>query len=221
MSDMHIHVIESMPFAENTYVVFVDGRDDCLVIDPGFEPEPIFTLLKDTGRRPTAILNTHGHGDHIAGNQDLKQAFPDAPIMIGANEAHLLTDSMANLTALFGAPIVSPPADRLLHEGEEFDAAGIHLAVLEIPGHSPGHIVLVHRGQPTRVFGGDVLFEGSIGRSDFPGCNGKLLLEGIRTKLFALPDDTVVYPGHGRPTTIGHEKAHNPYVGASGIESDA
>lgn len=213
MSDLHIHVIESMPFAENTYVVFVDGRDDCLVIDPGFEPEPILSLLQEMGRRPAAILNTHGHGDHIAGNQPLKEAYPEAPLVIGTNEAHLLTDPMANLTGLFGAPIVSPPADRLLNEGDVFEAAGIRLETLEIPGHSPGHIVLVHRGSPTRVFGGDVLFEGSIGRYDFPGCNGKLLLEGIRTKLFTLPDDTIVYPGHGRPTTVGQEKLHNPYVG--------
>jgi hydroxyacylglutathione hydrolase len=213
MDDLQIHVVESLPFSENTYLVFLENRDDCLVIDPGMEPEAILRLLKELGKKPAAILNTHGHGDHIAGNEAMKAAFPEAPLMIGVNEAHLLTDSNANLTGLFGMPIVSPPADRLLREGEVVEAAGIALEVIEIPGHSPGHIVFVWRGVPIRVFGGDVLFEGSIGRSDFPGCNGPLLLHGIRSKLFALPADTVVYPGHGGTTTIGEEKAHNPFVG--------
>ena len=213
MSELQIHTVESMPFSENTYVVFVEGRDDCLVIDPGMEPERILNLFEEIGRKPAAILNTHGHGDHIAGNEAMKNAFPDAPLMIGVDEAHLLTDASANLTGLFGMPITSPPADRLLREGETVEAAGIRLEVLDIPGHSPGHIVYVWRGQPVRVFGGDVLFERGIGRSDFPGCDGPLLLRGIRTKLFALPPDTVVYPGHGAPTTVGAEKAHNPFVG--------
>jgi hydroxyacylglutathione hydrolase len=213
MNELQIHVVESMPFSENTYVVFVEGRDDCLVIDPGMEPDRILSLLQEIDRRPAAILNTHGHGDHIAGNEAMKTAFPDAPLMIGANEAHLLTDSNANLTALFGMPVISPPADRLLREGEKMEVAGIQLEVLEIPGHSPGHVVFVWRGPPCRVFGGDVLFERGIGRTDFPGCNGPLLLKGIRTKLFALPPDTVVYPGHGSPTTVGAERAHNPFVG--------
>jgi hydroxyacylglutathione hydrolase len=213
MDDLQIHVVESLPFSENTYIVFLDNRDDCLVIDPGMEPEAILHLLEELGKKPAAILNTHGHGDHIAGNEAMKTAFPETPLMIGVNEAHLLTDSNANLTGLFGMPIVSPPADRLLREGEVIEAAGIPLEVIEIPGHSPGHVVFVWRGVPVRVFGGDVLFERSIGRSDFPGCNGPLLIKGIRSKLFGLPADTVVYPGHGGTTTIGAEKAHNPFVG--------
>ncbi|HEV8059593.1 MAG TPA: MBL fold metallo-hydrolase [Gemmataceae bacterium] len=213
MDDLQIHVVESLPFNENTYVVFLENRDDCLVIDPGMEPELILRLLEELDRRPAAILNTHGHGDHIAGNEAMKEAFPDAPLMIGVNEAHLLTDANANLTGLFGMPITSPSADRLLKEGEVVEAAGIRLEVLEVPGHSPGHVVFVWRGTPSRVFGGDVLFERGIGRSDFPGCNGPLLLKGIRAKLFALPPETVVYPGHGSTTTIGAERAHNPFVG--------
>jgi hydroxyacylglutathione hydrolase len=143
----------------------------------------------------------------------MKQAFPEAALMIGVNEAHLLTDSNANLTGLFGMPITSPPADRLLREGEVLEEAGIRLEVIEVPGHSPGHVVFLWRGSPSRVFGGDVLFERGIGRSDFPGCNGPLLLKGIRSKLFTLPPDTIVHPGHGGTTTIGAERAHNPFVG--------
>jgi hydroxyacylglutathione hydrolase len=213
MNDLQIRVVESMPFSENTYVVFLDGRDDCIVIDPGMEPDRILDLLGNLKKHPAAILNTHGHGDHIAGNEAMKAAFPDAPLMIGTNEARLLTDAKANLTGLFGMPIVSPEADRLLNEGDRIDYAGIELEVLDVPGHSPGHVVFVWRGSPNKVFGGDVLFERGIGRTDFPGSNGPLLLRGIRSKLFTLPPETIVYPGHGGPTTIGAERSFNPFVG--------
>jgi hydroxyacylglutathione hydrolase len=213
MNDLQIRVIESMPFSENTYVVFLDGRDDCLVIDPGMEPDRILDLLHNLKKEPAAILNTHGHGDHIAGNEAMKVAFPDAPLMIGTNEARLLTDANANLTGLFGMPIVSPEADRLLNEGDRIELAGIEFDVLDVPGHSPGHVVFVWRGSPNKVFGGDVLFERGIGRTDFPGSNGPLLLQGIRSKLFTLPPETIVYPGHGEPTTIGAERSFNPFVG--------
>jgi hydroxyacylglutathione hydrolase len=126
---------------------------------------------------------------------------------------NLLSDyAEANLSALFGLPITSPPADRIVHEGDTIEAAGLTFRVLDIPGHSPGHVVFVHDGTPMRVFGGDVLFRGSIGRYDFPGGDGRLLLDGIRRKLFALPSDAVVYPGHGPVTTVGHEEATNPFL---------
>src|SRR5207302_10920312 len=122
----------------------------------------------------------------------------------------MLTDADLNMSAPFGMPITSPPADRTVAEGDVLDVAGIRLEVLEIPGHSPGHVVFVYRGTPLIVLGGDVLFRGSIGRYDLPGGSGPLLLSGIRSKLFALPADTVVYPGHGPVTTVGHEKRTNP-----------
>src|SRR5207245_6545164 len=138
-----------------------------------------------------------GHADHIGGNAHLKERYPEAPLIIGVNESIMLTDADANMSAPFGMPILSPPADRLIQEGDVVEAAGIRLEVLDVPGHSPGHIVYVYHDTPCLVFGGDVLFRESIGRCDFPNSNGRLLLEGIRTKLFSLPPDTVIYPGHG------------------------
>jgi len=212
---VQIHTIVSQPFAENTYVVWHPDRRDVLVIDPGLEPDLILEFLSDQGLTPAALLCTHGHGDHIGGNAALKEAYPEAPLIIGATEAPLLTNAHLNLSAGFGMPITSPPADSTVREGDVIDQAGIQLEVLDVPGHSPGHVVFVHRDAPCRIFGGDVLFREGIGRYDFPGSNGPLLFQGIRTKMYTLPPDTVVYPGHGPVTTIGHEKKHNPFVPGS------
>ena len=145
----------------------------------------------------------------------LKQRWPECPLVIGAGDAEKLTNPDLNLSAPFGFPLTSPPADRTLREGDQFDAAGLQFEVLEVPGHSVGHIVLVCKQvQPWRVFGGDVLFAGSIGRTDFPDGSFEDLREAIHNKLFTLPDDTIVYPGHGLETTIGREKRTNPFVGA-------
>lgn len=209
---LNIRTIVSMPFEENTYVVWRSGLRDCLVIDPGLQPELIVDCLREEGLTIRAILNTHGHADHIGGNAAMKELAPDAPLIIGIGDAPMLTDADANLSAGFGLPILSPPADRTVREGETIELAGLSLNVLDIPGHSPGHVVFVRAGSPTQVFGGDVLFRGSIGRYDFPGSNGALLLQGIRRKLFTLPDDTVVYPGHGPVTSVGHEKQTNPFL---------
>jgi glyoxylase-like metal-dependent hydrolase (beta-lactamase superfamily II) len=212
MTAPQVRTVTSMPFDENSYVVWLPGRPECVVIDPGLEPDLILDFLREEGLTAAAILNTHGHADHIAGNAALKEAFPDAPLIIGANETRLLADANANLSAPFGMALTSPPADRTVREGDAVEAAGLRLEVRDVPGHSPGHVVFVLHGPPCLVFGGDVLFRGSIGRYDFPGSDGPLLLEGIREKLFTLPPDTVVYPGHGPTTTVGHEMQTNPYL---------
>jgi hydroxyacylglutathione hydrolase len=212
MPPLVIHTLVSMPFAENTYVVRLPDRKDAVVIDPGLEPELILDLLAAERLSVAAILNTHGHADHIGGNAEMKRAFPAAPLIIGVNEAVMLTDADANMSAPFGMPIVSPPADRLVREGDAVEAAGMRFEVFDVPGHSPGHVVFIHRANPTIVFGGDVLFQDGIGRFDLPGGDGRLLVQGIRDKLLTLPPETIVYSGHGPATTVGREKKMNPYV---------
>jgi hydroxyacylglutathione hydrolase len=209
---LQVRTLVSMPFEENTYVVWAAGRPDALVIDPGLEPELILDCLREEGLAPAAVLNTHGHADHIAGNSALKRAFPDAPLVIGVGDEGMLSDPVANLSDPFGLPLTSPPADRTVREGDVVEGAGLRLEVYDVPGHSPGHVVFVHRGPPVVVFGGDVLFRGGIGRFDFPGGDEEALLRGIRDKLFTLPDDAVVYPGHGPVTTVGHERRTNPFL---------
>lgn len=209
---LEVRTIVSEPFEENTYVLWLPGRGDAVVVDPGLEPDLILDFLREQELQVAAILNTHGHADHIAGNARVKAAFPDAPLIIGKNEVALLTDPRANLSAFFDFAIVSPPADRVVAEGDVVESAGLRLEVLDIPGHSPGHVAYLLRGQPCIVLGGDILFRGSVGRTDFPGGSMPLLTGGIEAKLYSLPRDTVVYPGHGPATTVGHEMASNPFT---------
>ena len=202
-----------MPFDENTYLIGLQGREDCVVVDPGMEFDKILDELDRWQRTPVAILNTHGHIDHIAGNPAMKERWPDCPLVIGHGDAYKLLDPMANLSGLYGAGFVSPPADATLAEGDTYEAAGLSMRVMETPGHSPGHIVFLLEGdEAPLLIGGDMLFRQSIGRTDFADGDSRAMEQSIRGKLYTLPDETVVFPGHGPETTIGFEKVNNPYI---------
>ena len=226
ISNLTIQAIESNPFNENTYVINRNGQATCLIIDPGFEPEKIIEHVRSSKLDPVAILNTHGHSDHIAGNEAIKQVWPEIPLIIGEGDAYKLTDPVGNLSAGFGGALVSPPADIKVSEGQTIEYADIPLEVYDTPGHSAGHVVFVFRSGggdsasgdsvqdgPDLVIGGDVLFFGGVGRTDFPDGSHEQLVNSIHTKLFVLDGDTVVLPGHGPPTTIQQEIDHNPFVG--------
>ncbi len=212
---LHLAAVVSQLFEENAYIAYLDGRSDCLVFDPGLDAGAIIDRLEQLELEPAAILNTHGHADHIAGNGAIKEKWPAAPLVIGAGDASKLTSPIENLSRGYGIDLISPPADKLVNEGDVYSAAGLDLEVYETPGHSVGHVVFVWKaGSPWVVFGGDVLFQGSIGRTDFPDGSFEQLAAAIRDKLYTLPDDTLVLPGHGPTTTIGFEKLHNPFVPA-------
>ena len=141
----------------------------------------------------------------------MKEAYPSAPIIIGRGDALMLTDAHVNMSANYGVPIVSPPADRLLDDGETLEVAGFKFEVMEIPGHSPGHVVFYPR-KAVRCSAATCCSAGASAAPTSPAAASINCSSGIRTKLWPLPDDTIVYPGHNEPTTIGHEKRHNPFL---------
>jgi glyoxylase-like metal-dependent hydrolase (beta-lactamase superfamily II) len=199
-------------FQTNCYVVRRDeAAVDCAIIDPGFDADDLLDFLTQRQLNPVAVAITHGHVDHIAGVATLRRQYPKIKVYIHKADAGLLTDPEANLSALAGSVVATEPADVRLQDGDTIDEAGIKLKVLHTPGHTLGGICLYAESEAI-VFAGDTLFADSVGRTDFPGGDVEQLIESIQTKLFALPDKTAVYPGHGMRTTIGREKRANPFV---------
>jgi glyoxylase-like metal-dependent hydrolase (beta-lactamase superfamily II) len=203
------------PLQSCCYLVGPAEGTDCLVIDPGGDGDKIVARLQARGRTPSAILNTHGHIDHIAGNTELKNAFPAAKLIIHKDDEICLRKPLRNLSLLTGQLYKSPPADQIVEEEGEWRLGGLTFRILHVPGHTPGSICLyAHPASAPRpvLFSGDTLFAGGIGRTDFPGGDTEQLLTAIREKLFTLPEETVVYPGHGPSSTIGYERQTNPFL---------
>jgi len=197
------------PIASNCYILGCKKTKAAVVLDPGDEPDRILMELARAELTVTAIVNTHGHFDHVGGNARLK-AVTGAQILIHKADAPMLAH-LSDMARMWGMTAEnSPPPDRLLSEGDEIVFGHHKLTVAETPGHSPGGIALL---TPGAAFVGDTLFAGSVGRTDFPGGNHETLIRSVREKLFTLPDDTKVYPGHGPATTIGREKRYNPFFG--------
>lgn len=203
-----VHRLVVSPFETNCYIAGDESSRSAIIIDPGDEAHLISDAAYGCDVTVIGIVNTHGHADHIGSNAALKGEF-DCPIMIHELDAALLADPQANLSATIGAGMVSPAADRLLREGDVIAIGGLALTVIHTPGHTPGGICLFGEGV---LFSGDTLFMDGIGRTDFPGGSPMQLMDSIRNRLLVLPDETIVYPGHGPSTTIGREKRENLWL---------
>ena len=200
------------PFETNCYLVYVPGTGNpCWIVDASFEPGAMVDRVRALGLKPAALLLTHAHVDHIAGVDEILDAFPGTPVLIHPAEKGWLGNPMLNLSAGAGVRITARGPDRLLEEGQELELSGTRWKVLHTPGHSPGGVTFYNPVQNAALVG-DALFAGSIGRTDFPGSDHEQLAGSIRRNLYTLPESTTIYPGHGPTSTIGREKRSNPFV---------
>lgn len=194
----------------NTYYVYNDETKKALIIDPADEAEHIIGRVEKLGLTPVGILLTHGHYDHILALDEVRDHF-NIKAYIGATEKEVLHDPEQNLTVFVYGRGMKKDADYYLKDGEEFTIEDFKIKAIEVPGHTIGGMSYYFPDSGL-LFSGDVLFYESVGRTDFKGGNMSALIGGIQEKLFKLPDDTMVYPGHMESTTIGHEKKNNFYV---------
>lgn len=203
------------PFQENTYLLF-DETKECIIIDPGCsnksEQEELADFIKDENLKPVKLLNTHCHIDHVFGNSFIAKKY-NLGLEINKNDLEVL-HSLPQVSHLYGLNAEeSVEPSKFLEEGEKITFGNSSLDIVFTPGHSPGSISFVSKEEKI-IISGDVLFYGSIGRTDLPGGNHEMLLLNIREKLFVLDDDFTVFPGHGGETTIGFEKKNNPFLSA-------
>ncbi len=209
---MQIHKLILGDYQTNSFCLTAnEDAVDCLVIDTGLSPQPLIDFLKERKLDPIAVILTHGHADHIAGLNLLRENWPDIKVAIHIQDADMLSDAQANLSALTGGGFETEPADIIIEEEGTIEFAGIKFDVIHTPGHTHGGICLYEKNESI-LFAGDTLFATSIGRTDFPGGNYDQLISGIKKKLMVLPDETKVYTGHGPETTIGTEKKFNQYL---------
>jgi glyoxylase-like metal-dependent hydrolase (beta-lactamase superfamily II) len=202
------------PFAENTYLLYEESGE-AIIIDAGCYQAAEVAILKDfvaqAGLRPVALVNTHCHIDHVLGINALKALY-QIPLLAHEAETFNFSEPALQLIKMWGFhDFEACSIDQFISEKDTLRFGNSSLEIRFTPGHSPGHLVFYHAGQGFCI-NGDVLFQGSIGRTDLPGGNHSQLIQSIRTQMFSLPDDTVVYTGHGSPTSIGFEKAHNPFL---------
>ncbi|MFZ4862754.1 MBL fold metallo-hydrolase [Sphingobacterium sp. Mn56C] len=212
---IHIEILTFNPYQENTYVLS-DEQQNCIIIDPGMhnlaEENRLKAYIQDNNLRPIALLNTHCHVDHVLGNNfvyetwGLKPQFHEGEIPVWA--------SVQNYAPQMGFRYEpSPLPNTFLHDQQEIELGEHTLKAILAPGHSPAHLCFYVADQHFLI-GGDVLFKNSIGRTDLPGGDQATLIKNIKNNIYTLPDQTVVYPGHGPSTTVGYEKNTNPFVRA-------
>ena len=199
-------------FETNCYCLRSDESSrECVLIDTGLDDTDIVNIFEENQFLPLVLIITHGHFDHIAGINAMREKFPDMKVYIHKLDAAALEDPNVSLAYFTGDTFTAKPADVLVEEGDLIEQAGIRLQVLHTPGHTPGGISL-YSPEDGVVFSGDALFADSVGRTDFPGGNTTQLIEGIKKNPLTLPETTKVFPGHGPSTTIAREKKYNPFI---------
>ena len=211
---LHAYVTNDPTYMENGYTVHLREGGPCWIIDAGLPPQAkeIVEYVAEHNLEPVAVVLTHAHADHIAGIDKVRDALGPLPVYLAREEWAALSDPMENLSGLMGPGFVTNVSDPLdLPHGGTLELDGTTWKVLDVSGHSPGGRALYCADLGT-AFVGDALFLGSVGRVDFPHSNGAQLMKNIHANLMSLPDETVVRSGHGPETTIGHERATNPYV---------
>lgn len=205
---MIIKDLPSGPIMVNTYLVYDEDTKKGFIIDPGGYDPRMMKIITEEGLDIEYIILTHGHGDHICGVPQYKDEIPGIKVLCAEAEVPMLADDSYNMSRMFGMPTVIVP-DETVNEGDTLTIGNMDMKFVMTPGHSPGGMCIIMDGV---VFSGDSLFQQSIGRTDFPGSSFTELIRSIKEKLFVLPDDTKVYPGHMGPTNIGFEKRYNPFV---------
>lgn len=198
------------PYQTNCYLVRVAGGEECWLVDLGFAPEGELGEVEKMGLKPSRLLLTHAHVDHMAGVEAFRRRYPGVPVCLHRGERGFLENPELNLSA-FGSPISAGEADEWLEEGQELRMGEVVWKVLHVPGHSPGSVAFWCEGAGL-VISGDALFAGSVGRTDFPTSDQDLLFSSIRKKLYTLPGETRVLPGHGPVTSVERERKTNPFV---------
>ena len=196
-------------FATNCYTVVNSSSREAVIIDPADRGDFLINMCKEQKIKPVAVFLTHGHIDHIGALFEIREFYPDIKVYAGAAEEKVLKDSRLNLSAMFGGP-VEEKADIYVEDGKVIDILGTSVKCINVPGHTIGGTCYYFEAEKL-LFSGDTLFAGSVGRSDFPTGDENALLDAIEKKLFVLPEDVTVYPGHNQRTTIKREKAGNPF----------
>jgi hydroxyacylglutathione hydrolase len=210
---MNVAVFTFNDFQENTYILYDDSQE-CVIIDPGcstpLERKQLSSFIADHRLDPIHLINTHCHIDHILGNKYCADQY--ALTLIAHRGEIPVLASGSHVATMYGIPYdLSPEIETFVDEGDQIKFGNTVLDILFTPGHSPASICLYHKPS-NNLIAGDVLFKGSIGRTDLPGGNYETLIRAIQSKLLPLPDDTIVYPGHGPHTTIGEERRSNPFL---------